>query len=57
MSIWEKLEWRIQSSRGRRSSCCSEAVELAGSFGCSQADTGHLLLAMPQQEQELRRDS
>ena len=52
MSIWEKLGFGGYRGFSREAEqLLQQAVELAGSFGCSQADTGHLLLAMLQQEQ------
>ena len=52
MSIWEKLGFGGYRGFSRKAEqLLQQAVELAGSFGCSQADTGHLLLAMLQQEQ------
>ena len=52
MSIGEKLGFGGYRGFSREAEqLLQQAVELAGSFGCSQADTGHLLLAMLQQEQ------
>ena len=52
MSIWEKLGFGGYRGFSREAEqLLQQAVELAGSFGCSQADTGHLLLAMLPQEQ------
>ena len=52
MSIWEKLGFGGYRGFSREAEqLLQQAVELAGNFGCSQADTGHLLLAMLQQEQ------
>ena len=49
MSIWEKLGFGGYRGFSREAEqLLQQAVELAGSFGCSQADTGHLLLAMLQ---------
>ena len=51
MSIWEKLGFGGYRGFSREAEqLLQQAVELAGSFGCSQADTGHLLLAMLQRD-------
>ena len=51
MSIWEKLGFGGYRGFSREAEqLLQQAVELAGSFGCSQADTGHLLLAMLPQD-------
>ena len=43
MSIWEKLGFGGYRGFSREAEqLLQQAVELAGSFGCSQADTGHL---------------
>ena len=51
MSIWETLGMGGYKGFSRQSTqLLRAAVELAGGFGCEQADTGHLLLAMLQQD-------
>ena len=51
MSIWEILGMGGYKGFSRQSTqLLRAAVELAGGFGCEQADTGHLLLAMLQQD-------
>ena len=52
MSIWEAFGMGRHKGFSREAGLLlDEAVELAGSMGCARADTGHLLLAMLQQEQ------
>ena len=51
MSIWETLGMGGYRGFSRQSTqLLRAAVELAGGYGCEKADTGHLLLAMLQQE-------
>ena len=51
MSIWEKLGFGGYKGFSHESDqLLRTAVELAGDFGCEKADTGHLLLAMLQQD-------
>ena len=50
MSIWEAFGMGRHKGFSREAGLLlDEAVELAGSMGCARADTGHLLLAMLQQ--------
>ena len=51
MSIWEKMGFGGYRGFSRESAgLLRTAVELAGNFGCEKADTGHLLLAILQQD-------
>ena len=52
MSIWEKLGFGGYKGFSREAAqLLQAAVELAGGLGCEKADTGHLLLAMLQQNE------
>ena len=51
MSIWEKMGFGGYKGFSRESDhLLRSAVELAGDLGCEKADTGHLLLAILQQD-------
>ena len=51
MSIWEKLGFGGYKGFSHESDqLLRSAVELAGNLGCEKADTGHLLLAILQQD-------
>ena len=51
MSIWEKMGFGGYKGFSRESDhLLRSAVELAGDLGCEEADTGHLLLAILQQD-------
>ena len=51
MGIWENLGMGGYRGFSRPAArLLQQAVQLAGDLGCEQADTGHLLLAMLQQQ-------
>ena len=51
MGIWEAFGMGRHKGFSREAGLLlDEAVELAGSMGCTKADTGHLLLAMLQND-------
>ena len=52
MSIWEKMGFGGYKGFSHEADrLLRRAVELAGNLGCEKADTGHLLLAILQQDQ------
>ena len=51
MGIWKNLGMGGYRGFSRPAArLLQQAVQLAGDLGCEQADTGHLLLAMLQQQ-------